>query len=192
MRTTCLISRQVGGRVVRTAAHGGAGKRETERIHRPVVGRRRMNWWRRVNGRDGGGGGGGGRVKGERKGGSVEEVGNEGMGVLNGWKEEGGGEHLTGVPDRVTSLLPFPPTWYNVLEVFLSAASPRNDRAEGTEDAFGFETSSQFYREGTRKDEERKRESEYIYICRLCAGSLSSSTFPSCVLSLSLSSRLWP
>lgn len=34
MRTTCLISRQVGGRVVRTAAHGGAGKRETERIHR--------------------------------------------------------------------------------------------------------------------------------------------------------------
>lgn len=117
----------------------------------------------------------------------MEEVGNEGMGVLNGWKEEGGGEHLTGVPDRVTSLLPFPPTWYNVLEVFLSAASPRNDRAEGTEDAFGFETSSQFYREGTRKDEERKRESEYIYICRLCVGSLSSSTFPSCVLSLSLS-----
>lgn len=65
MRTTCLISRQVGGRVVRTAAHGGAGKRETERIHRPVVGRRRMNWWRRVNGRDGGGGGDGGGAEGE-------------------------------------------------------------------------------------------------------------------------------
>lgn len=90
----------------------------------------------------------------------------EGERVLNGWGQSGAerGERLTGVPDRVTSLLPFPPTWYNVLEVFLSAASPRNDRAEGTEDAFGFETSSQFYREGTRKDEERKRESEYIYV----------------------------
>lgn len=78
--------------------------------------------------------------------------------------EEGeGGEHLTGVPDRVTSLLPFPPTWYNVLEVSLSAASPRNDRAEGTEDAFGFETSSQSI-ERERERTKRGRENIYIYI----------------------------
>lgn len=110
-------------------------------------------------------------------------------------EEEEGGEHLTGVPDRVTSLLPFPPTWYNVLEVSLSAASPRNDRAEGTEDAFGFETSSQsIERERERTKRGREKVNVYIYTC---VASLSSSTFPSCVLSLSfslspLSSRLWP
>lgn len=70
MRTTCLISRQVGGRVVRTAAHGGAGKRETERIHRrggtkedELVGKGERTGWRRRRR-------GGGRVKGGRKGGS--------------------------------------------------------------------------------------------------------------------------
>lgn len=71
-------------------------------------------------------------------------------------EEEEGGEHLTGVPDRVTSLLPFPPTWYNVLEVSLSAASPRNDRAEGTR----MPLDSKRVRSLSRGNEKGRREEE--------------------------------
>lgn len=109
-------------------------------------------------------------------------------------EEEEGGEHLTGVPDRVTSLLPFPPTWYNVLEVSLSAASPRNDRAEGTEDAFGFETSSQsIERERERTKRGREKMNVYIYVCSFSFFfHVSLLCLVSLFLSFSLSSRLWP
>lgn len=67
----------------------------------------------------------------------------------------GAGGHLTGVPDRVTSLLPFPPTWYNVLEPPRLRRRGTNPTDERTNErtgqkgrrrpvrAVGFETSSQ-------------------------------------------------
>lgn len=78
---------------------GDEGTREDSR-------KERAREKRRIGGR------GGMRHKGAM---GKEKIG-EGMRVLNGRGEGGGGEHLTSVPDRVTSLLPFPPTWYNVLE----------------------------------------------------------------------------